>query len=111
MGNQSSLEGAARLFHPAGRRRLAASRLKTDFFPKDLSYLSYLDVWLPEDAPLSATNDAARQAERVVREVTEEYGKEHSEEDKPRKILKSLTTFVGGGGPRFWFSVSPELQQ
>src|SRR4029434_9344550 len=22
-----------------------------------------------------------------------------------------LTTFVGGGGPRFWFSVSPELQQ
>ncbi|HXI26256.1 MAG TPA: efflux RND transporter permease subunit, partial [Pyrinomonadaceae bacterium] len=39
------------------------SRLKTDFFPKDLSYLSYLDVWLPEDAPLSATNDAVRRAE------------------------------------------------
>ena len=29
---------------------LAASRLKSDFFPKDLSYLSYLDVWLPEGA-------------------------------------------------------------
>ena len=28
---------------------LAASQLRTDFFPKDLSYLSYLDVWLPED--------------------------------------------------------------
>src|SRR6266404_3759424 len=42
---------------------LAASRLKTDFFPKDLSYLSYLDVLLPEDAPLSATNEAARRAE------------------------------------------------
>ena len=26
-------------------------------------------------------------------------------------MLESLTTFVGGGGPRFWFSVSPELQQ
>src|SRR5262245_19373264 len=26
-------------------------------------------------------------------------------------LLKSLTTFVGGGGPRFWFTVSPELQQ
>src|SRR4029434_9479476 len=88
------------------------SRLKTDFFPKDLSYLSYLDVWLPEDAPLSATNEAARHAEEVVREVTEEYGKEHAEKDgKPREVLKSLTTFVGGGGPRFWFSVSPELQQ
>jgi multidrug efflux pump subunit AcrB len=91
---------------------LIGTRLKTDFFPKDLSYLSYLDVWLPEDAPLSATNEAARHAEEVVREVTEEYGKEHAEKDgKPREVLKSLTTFVGGGGPRFWFSVSPELQQ
>ena len=91
---------------------LIGSRLKTDFFPKDLSYLSYLDVWLPEDAPLSATNEAARHAEEVVREVAEEYGKEHPEKDgKPREVLKSLTTFVGGGGPRFWFSVSPELQQ
>jgi multidrug efflux pump subunit AcrB len=87
------------------------SRLKTDFFPKDLSYLSYLDVWLPEDAPLSATNEAARKAEEVVREVTEEYGKEHLEKGKPKEVLKSLTTFVGGGGPRFWFSVSPEMQQ
>ena len=34
------------------------SQLKTQFFPKDLSYLSYVDVWLPEDAPLEATNRA-----------------------------------------------------
>ena len=26
-------------------------------------------------------------------------------------MLKSLTTFVGGGGPRFWFSVAPEQSQ
>ena len=26
-------------------------------------------------------------------------------------MLESLTTFVGGGGPRFWFSVAPEQQQ
>ncbi len=90
---------------------LIASQLKTDFFPKDLSYLSYLDVWLPEDAPLSATNEAARHAEEVVREVAAEYGKEHAADGKPREVLKSLTTFVGGGGPRFWFSVSPEMQQ
>jgi multidrug efflux pump subunit AcrB len=91
---------------------IAASRLKTDFFPKDLSYLSYLDVWLPEDAPLSSTNGAARRAEEVVRDVAEKYGKERPDKDgKPRQVLESLTTFVGGGGPRFWFSVSPELQQ
>jgi multidrug efflux pump subunit AcrB len=87
------------------------TQLKTQFFPKDLSYLSYVDVWLPEDAPLSATNQAATRAEEIIREVTTEYSKEHSEDGKPREVLQSLTTFVGGGGPRFWFSVSPELQQ
>ena len=84
------------------------TQLRTEFFPKDLSYLSYVDVWLPEDAPLSATNEAAAKAEEVIREVTGEYSKEHS---NGGQVLKSLTTFVGGGGPRFWFSVSPELQQ
>ena len=27
-------------------------QLKTQFFPQDLQYLSYVDVWLPEDAPV-----------------------------------------------------------
>jgi multidrug efflux pump len=87
------------------------SHLKQQFFPKDLSYLSYVDIWLPEDAPLSATNQTAMQAERVIRESLDEYGKAHPVDGKPAQVLKSLTTFVGGGGPRFWFSVSPELQQ
>ena len=26
-------------------------------------------------------------------------------------MLKSLTTFVGGGGPRFWYSLAPETKQ
>jgi len=89
--------------------------LRTEFFPKDLSYLSYLNVWLPEDAPLSATNDAVIKAEAVVREVTEAYGKQHlqpgGKDGKPKEVLQSLTSFVGGGGPRFWFSVAPESRQ
>ncbi|HSB08795.1 MAG TPA: efflux RND transporter permease subunit [Blastocatellia bacterium] len=87
------------------------SQLKTQFFPKDLSYLSFVDVWLPEDAPLEATNNAAKHAESVIRETMRDYGEHHREEGKSREVLRSLTTFVGGGGPRFWFSVSPELQQ
>lgn len=87
------------------------SQLKTQFFPKDLSYLSYVDVWLPEDAPLEATNRATIRAEAVIRDVFMEYGDRHAESGKPRELLRSLTTFVGGGGPRFWFSVSPEQQQ
>jgi hypothetical protein len=78
---------------------------------QDLSYLSYIDVWLPEDAPLSQTNKAAGQAEDIVLEVAREYGKEHKGGGESGAVLESLTTFVGGGGPRFWFSVSPELQQ
>jgi multidrug efflux pump len=88
------------------------SQLKTQFFPKDLSYLSYVDVWLPEDAPLEASNKAAIHTEQVIRDVIQEYGEHHRENDgKPWELLRSLTTFVGGGGPRFWFSVSPEQQQ
>jgi multidrug efflux pump subunit AcrB len=84
-----------------------ASRLKPSFFPKDLSHLSYVDVWLPEDAPLAATNEAALRAEEVIRREVKKYGEEH----KNPEVLRSLTTFVGGGGPRFWSSVAPELQQ
>lgn len=88
------------------------TQLKTEFFPKDLSYLSYLDVYLPEDAPLSATNEAAKRAEAVIRDVAERYGQQHPDEDgKPREVLHSLTTFVGGGGPRFWYSAAPEQPQ
>jgi multidrug efflux pump subunit AcrB len=75
-----------------------AGRIKTAFFPKDLAYLSYIDVWLPEDAPISATNAVVRRADEIVRRAA---GDE----------LKSITTFSGGGGPRFWSSVSPEQQQ
>jgi multidrug efflux pump subunit AcrB len=83
-------------------------QLPQQFFPKDLQYLSYIDVWLPEDAPLEVTAQASRKAERIIREVAEEYGREHK---KPEGVLKSLTTFVGGGGPRFWLSATPEARQ
>ena len=83
------------------------SSLNPQFFPKDLSYLSYVDVWLPPDAPLGATNAATARAEAVIREESERFGQEHH----IPSVLKSLTTFVGGGGPRFWFSVDPERQQ
>lgn len=83
-------------------------QLPQQFFPKDLQYLSYLDVWLPEDAPLQATALASQKAEAIIQKVTEEYGREHG---KSEPVLKSLTTFIGGGGPRFWLSATPESPQ
>jgi multidrug efflux pump subunit AcrB len=88
----------------------AASHLKSQFFPEDVQYWFYLDIWLPNDVPLSATNDTAMRAEQVVRKVigsaheaTKEKGTDH--------LLTSITSFIGGGGPRFWFSISPEATQ
>jgi multidrug efflux pump subunit AcrB len=86
---------------------LLFSRLRTQFFPTDLSYLSYVEVWLPEDAPLAATSATAAEAERIIRAEADAFGRAHGGVE----VLRSLTTFVGGSGPRFWFSVTPEQQQ
>jgi multidrug efflux pump subunit AcrB len=95
----------------AGSALLGRS-IKQEFFPKDYSYLAFVDVWLPAGSTLESTDEAARQVERVLREVSDEYSRSHpGEGGRPREILQSMTTFVGGGGPRFWMSVSPELQQ
>ncbi len=87
------------------------STLKPQFFPKDLQYFSYIDVWLPEDAPVSATSEVAARAESIVRRVAEEYGKSHPEHGHAKDVLVSMTAFVGGGGPRFWSSATPEDRQ
>jgi len=87
-----------------------ATRLKSQFFPEDVQYWSYVDVWLPNDTPLSLTNNTSQHVESIVRKVVKEYEQGHSRKGSPA-LLESVTTFVGGGGPRFWFSVAPEQQQ
>lgn len=85
--------------------------LPVQFFPKDLSYLSYIDVWLPGDATVASTDAAAKRVEQIVREVVEEY--EHTKHGgaESTPVLRSVTTFVGSGGPRFWFSIEQQLAQ
>lgn len=85
-----------------------ARRVKSSFFPKDLSYLSYVDIWLPEDATLSSTRTKAVEVSRVIEDGVAAWSREHGHS---ASVLESITEFDGGGGPRFWFSVSPELQQ
>ena len=52
--------------------------LHPQFFPKDLSYLSYVDVWLPPDAPLGATDTVTQRAETVIRQEAERFGQRTS---------------------------------
>jgi multidrug efflux pump subunit AcrB len=90
---------------------IGATQLRVSLFPKDNSRLFYIDVFLPEDASLRSTNDAARQAERIVRRVASDFGQAHAGGAGPRQVLHSVTTFIGGPAPRFWYSVSPEQRQ
>ncbi len=75
-----------------------ASGLKAQFFPKDLSHLAFINIFLPEDAPFTLSNERAAEIERVVQQVS-------AEEHRP---VAMLDTFVGGGAPRFWYSLAPE---
>jgi multidrug efflux pump subunit AcrB len=90
---------------------LVASHLKQQFFPEDVQYWFYLDIWLPNNVPLTATSDAAMKAEQVVRQVVEGSAKTVSNDESGKRLLTSITSFIGGGGPRFWFSISPEAPQ
>ncbi|GFK94741.1 Cobalt-zinc-cadmium resistance protein CzcA [Fundidesulfovibrio magnetotacticus] len=84
------------------------SLLKPMFFPIDRSYLSYVDVILPEDAPADLTDQTTARVEKAILDAAADFGRTHAEFADP---LKSLTTFIGAGGPRFWFSVTPELKK
>ena len=72
--------------------------LKTQFFPKDLQYLSYVEVWLPEDAPLIATREITDHVEAIVRRESQEYFAHHKSHGEPGGMV-SLTTYHGWWGP------------
>src|SRR5262249_40281274 len=71
---------------------LASSRLKSQFFPDDVQYWATVDVWLPNDAPISATGETAALAENVIRQSAEEYAQKHRKKSgAPEEVLYSLT--------------------
>src|SRR4030095_3223241 len=67
----------------------------TSFFPKDLHNVFTVNLDLPEGSPIRATRAVAMEA---IRKIDALEGKR----------IKSYTTFVGAGGPRFWLSIEPE---
>lgn len=72
--------------------------LKQQFMPKDLSQLAFIDLFLPEDASITSTSEIVTQVEKIAQEVS-------AAEKMP---IEALSSFVGGGAPRFWYSLSPE---
>lgn len=86
----------------------AKSHLKNAFFPDDVQYLSTIDVWLKNDANIQATNEVAQQVEDLVREEALRFGQENKVKGT---VLESISTTLGGGAPRFWFTVTPQQRQ
>jgi multidrug efflux pump subunit AcrB len=74
------------------------ANLGQQFFPKDLSYLAYVNVSLPEDAAFDQTDDTTKTVERMIEQVAAEN----------RIRLRSVNSYVGGAAPRFWYSLAPE---
>jgi multidrug efflux pump len=89
------LAGAAGVLAVGG---MIGKSLKPQFFPKDLSQLAFIDVLLPEDASFSSTSETVTRVEKIVGEVA-------AAKHMP---VEAMSSFVGGGGPRFWYSLSPE---
>jgi len=85
------------------------TNLKTSFFPDDVQYLFYADVWLRNDATVETTNEAAAEVERLLRDGIAML--KQNKEEGGKGLLDSIASFVGGGAPRFWSSVTPEPQQ
>ena len=80
------------------------SQLKPQFFPKDLPYLSYVDVWLPEDAPLSATRAVTDRVEGLIQQHAHEYFEHHGGHAGPRagwsRSPRSSAAAARGSGSR-----------
>ncbi len=87
------------------------SRLPSSFFPEEVEYLSYIDLYMPTSSPVAHTDAVARKIEDIVRRVADEYVKKQGGEEDSDGVLKSVTSFVGGGGPRFWSTFTPQLMQ
>ncbi len=65
------------------------------FFPKDLHAVFSVNLYLTEGTPIRQTKEETL---RVIEEIEKLAG------DR----VRSYTTFVGQGGPRFWLSIVPE---
>jgi multidrug efflux pump subunit AcrB len=84
--------------------------LKTSFFPDDVQYLFYADVTLRNNATIHETEAVVEEAVEIIKSVATDFGASLGPEGGGDP-LQSIASFIGGGAPRFWFSVTPQLHQ
>jgi multidrug efflux pump subunit AcrB len=74
---------------------LLVRSIGSSFFPKDLHDVFVVNLDLPEGSPIRHAREVALDA---VHQIDALEGRN----------VRSYTTFVGAGGPRFWLSIEPE---
>ncbi|MBC8140957.1 MAG: efflux RND transporter permease subunit [Armatimonadetes bacterium] len=71
-------------------------RLGFAFFPPAERDQFVIDVWLPEGRDIVATGDAVRVVENLLLK------------EKKEKNVRSFVAYIGQGGPRFYYNITPE---
>ncbi len=104
LGHRKSVLVAAAI--ALGIFSLGIGKLRLLFFPKDLMFQAYVDVFLPEDATVEATDATLRQVEGVLMEIDAEIAKEPGRGG--RGPLARMASWAGEPAPRFWYSLSPK---
>lgn len=70
-----------------------ATQVQQQFFPSSDRPEVLIDVYLPQGSAIEATDASVRKLEAILREMPE---------------VKSLSSYVGAGAPRFFISANPE---
>ncbi len=83
-----------------GLGALGLARMKSSFFPRDRTNLFVVNVALSSDATLGATDGVVEQVDALVDEVGEAWRARGA-----RYPVRASTSYVGGGAPRFWYSL------
>ncbi len=83
-----------------GLGALGMVRMKSSFFPRDRTNLFVVNVALPNDATVRATDGVVERVDALVDEVGETWRARGG-----KYPVRATTSYVGGGAPRFWYSL------
>ena len=64
-------------------------------YKRQVQYWSYLDIWLPNDTPLSTTNDTTERIETIIRKVVGDYEQSHPGNKFRPDVYKRQITALG----------------
>lgn len=81
--------------------------VSSQFFPRDLRDQFAVEVWLPENAAIEQTNQAAQEVERLLQALSPTID---ADGNKQQRIL-GMRTMVGSGGARWYLGRNPEARK